>query len=64
LITIFSALAIHKRAKTPLSRSNPAALFSRNELSRNANKIEEPLSNVKSNLRAKKLLAEIIRDKR
>jgi RNA polymerase sigma-70 factor (ECF subfamily) len=27
-------------------------------------KIEEPLSNVKSNLRAKKLLAEIIRDKR
>jgi RNA polymerase sigma-70 factor (ECF subfamily) len=28
-----------------------------------ANKIEEPLS-VKSNLRAKKLLAEIIRDKR
>jgi hypothetical protein len=29
-----SQLAIHKRAKT-LSRSNPAALFSRNELSRN-----------------------------
>jgi RNA polymerase sigma-70 factor (ECF subfamily) len=29
-----------------------------------ANKIEEPLSNVKILLRAKKLLAEIIRDKR
>jgi RNA polymerase sigma-70 factor (ECF subfamily) len=39
-------------------------LFSRNELSRNHNKIEEPLSNVKIKLLRAKKLAEIIRDKR
>jgi hypothetical protein len=51
------------KAKTSLS-SNPAALFSRNELSRNHNKIEEPLSKKSNSSVLKKLLAEIIRDKR
>jgi RNA polymerase sigma-70 factor (ECF subfamily) len=60
----FPILQFIKRIKTTLS-SDSVALFPELSYQEIANKIEEPLSNVKIKLlRAKKLLAEIIQNKR